>query len=165
MIFPKRLTELTTSNARWWRSEKDLVCLSINCFDWHNRCSWLLWTIIIRFHLLSSVVTPSLPRQSSLVIVCPNSVVSLPVSHHILTDFRKCPKWQKHDTWHNCLQLRPSLLPPSFFVLPERFFLGHTHKTQNKMQFPRPLVQVSQGRSWRWKQIVSQHVTRWKLRH
>lgn len=52
-----------------------------------------------------------------------------PRSHqpHSAPSSGKCSKWRKHDTWHNCLQLRPFAFPA--IELPASSFLGHVQSS------------------------------------
>lgn len=137
--------------------QKEIVCLSINRFHWHNRCClWLLLPVIICIHCLKNALFGRPGNLLSSSSCGRGKLCRSPLHITALTDFRKSSKRQKHDTWHNCLQLR---LPFSI-VLPATLFLGHTWAECNfSLDFYRMYEH------WRGEEtaIVTniQHVIRW----
>lgn len=116
--------------------EKYCVCLLIALTD-NNRCLRLPAGSLLHISIIICMPSgrPFCPLRSMTIRSRHRMFKqchSFAHSSRILTEFRKCSKRQKHDTWHNCLQLRPfgaalcgHFLSPLF---PFPFSRSPTHK-------------------------------------
>lgn len=101
------------------------VCLLI-ASSRHDSCRRAVSTVAHNYLYPLSGKRPCVVTENCLIIMC---WTKCPRSHqpHSAPSSGKCSKWRKHDTWHNCLQLRPFAFPA--IELPASSFLGHVQSS------------------------------------